>query len=140
VAILVARSINRMKVVGESPLGMAPTDANRLQGLARWAAADFTHGGGEHHTFCFQTRAAMEKAITYLKGQRNPPRRLREVLGGVRPPFEGYSQRGGLCQRGGWENQPCRVTTNGVYVRDGAAVGHSGTNTAGFSGRVEWQR
>jgi len=65
VAILVARSINRMKVVGASPLGTAPTDANRLRTLARRAADDFAHGEGEHHTFCSQTRAAMEKTISY---------------------------------------------------------------------------
>jgi len=72
VAIPVARSINRMKVVGASPLGIAPTDANRLRALARRAAADFARGEGERRTFCSQTRAAMEKAITYLED--NEPR------------------------------------------------------------------
>jgi len=72
VAIPVARSINQMKVVGASPLGIAPTDANRLRALTRRAAADFARGEGERHTFCSQTRAAMEKAITYLED--NEPR------------------------------------------------------------------
>ena len=61
-----ARSMNRMKVVGASPLGIAPSDANHLWALARRAAADFVRGEGERHTFCSQTRAAMKKAITYL--------------------------------------------------------------------------
>jgi len=65
VAIPVARSINRMKVVGASPLGIAATDANRLRALARRAAAEFALGEGERHTFCSKTRAATEKAIAY---------------------------------------------------------------------------
>jgi len=66
VAIPVARSMNRMKVVGASPLGIAPSDANHLWALTRRAAADFARGEGERHTFCSQTRAAIKKAITYL--------------------------------------------------------------------------
>jgi len=60
-----------MKVVGASPLAIAPTDANRLRALARRAAADFARGEGERHTFYSQTRAPTEEAITY-SGDNEP--------------------------------------------------------------------
>jgi len=65
VAIPGAISVNRMKVFCSPALGIPISDAKRLRGLARWAAADFFKG--ERQTFCTQSRDVLEKAITRLE-------------------------------------------------------------------------
>ena len=60
-----AKSVNRMKVFGSPALGIPISDAKRLRGLVRRAAADFVTG--ERQTFRTQSWDVLEKAITRLE-------------------------------------------------------------------------
>ena len=57
--------MTRMKVFGSPALGIPISDAKRLRGLARRAAADCVKG--EWQTSCTQSRDVLEKAITRLE-------------------------------------------------------------------------
>jgi len=58
-----------MRVVGDLSLGIPATDAKRLRGLARQAAAGLVKGKGQ--SCCSQSRAPLETAITLLE-QKEP--------------------------------------------------------------------
>jgi len=60
-----AKSVNRMKVFGSAALGIPISNAQRLRGLDRWAAAEFVKG--ERQTFCTQNRDVPEQEVTRLE-------------------------------------------------------------------------
>jgi len=65
----VATSVNRMKVVGDLSLCVPATDAKRLRGLSRQAAAGLVKG--KWQSCCSQCRASLETAVTFLE-QKEP--------------------------------------------------------------------